>query len=521
MSFRINTNIAALNAHALGVMNNRSLSSALEKLSSGLRVNKAADDASGMAIADSLRAQAGALGQAIANANDAIGIIQTADKAMDEQIKILDTIKQKAIQAAQDGQTTDTRKALQSDILRLLEELDNIANTTSFNGQQLLAGAFTNKEFQIGAYSNTTVKASIGATQSDKIGHVRYETASVSHASMRASAGINNLQRVTLKFKQVDGKNDFTIESARISTSAGTGIGALAEIINKNSDKLGVRASWTVIATGSKAIASGTVHGLVINNVTIGTIYDVQINDADGRLINAINAVKERTGVEAYTDIRGRLTLRSIDGRAISVKVLSASSTKVLNGTSAAGAGDLAGLSGGTHAFIGRLSLVRLNARDIIVSGTNFSHIGFHTAQGIAEYTVNLRALRGEIDSNIASASGANYNLAVASANANGIGAGVTSLRGAQVVIDMAEAAQKWLDSIRSDLGSVQIQLVATINNISVTQVNVKAAESQIRDVDFAEESANFSKHNILAQSGSFAMAQANAVQQNVLKLLQ
>ena len=164
MGFRINTNVAALNAHTIGVQNNRALSSSLEKLSSGLRINKAADDASGMAIADSLRSQSESLGQAVKNANDAIGMIQVADKAMDEQIKILDTIKTKAIQAAQDGQTTETRKALQADITRLLEELDNIANTTSFNGQQMLSGAFTNTEFQIGAFSNTTIKASIGAT---------------------------------------------------------------------------------------------------------------------------------------------------------------------------------------------------------------------------------------------------------------------------------------------------------------------------------------------------------------------
>ena len=117
MSFRINTNISALTAHTIGVQNNRSLHNSLEKLSSGLRLNKAADDASGMAIADSLRSQSEGLGQAVRNANDAIGIIQVADKAMDEQLKILDTIKTKAIQAAQDGQSNETRKALQSDII--------------------------------------------------------------------------------------------------------------------------------------------------------------------------------------------------------------------------------------------------------------------------------------------------------------------------------------------------------------------------------------------------------------------
>lgn len=514
MSFRINTNISALNAHSIGVMNNRGLHNSLEKLSSGLRLNKAADDASGMAIADGLRSQSEGLGQAIRNANDAIGMIQVADKAMDEQLRIIDTIKTKAIQAAQDGQTSESRKALQSDILRLLEELDNIANTTSFNGQQMLSGAFANKEFQIGAYSNTTIKASVGPTSSDKIGHIRMESASFSASGMLASGAASNLTEVMFHVKEVDGKNSFSLETVKISNSAGTGIGVLSEVINKYSDKLGVRASWSVVGTGSLPVQSGTVHGLVINGVTIGTINDVRKNDADGRLINAINSVKERTGAEAYIDITGRVNLRSTDGRAISLQTYSSSGAVF-------GGGNFAGISGSTHAIIGRLTLVRTDARDIIISGTNFSHVGFHTAQGIAEYTVNLRSVRGEMDANIASAAGANANVAQAELNAGGIGTGVTSLRGAMVVMDMAESARIQLDKLRADMGSVQIQLIATINNISVTQVNVKSAESQIRDVDFAMESSTFSKHSILAQSGSFAMAQANAVQQNVLRLLQ
>ncbi|WP_104696827.1 MULTISPECIES: flagellin B [unclassified Helicobacter] len=514
MSFRINTNVAALNAHSIGVQTNRSIANSLEKLSSGLRINKAADDASGMAIADSLRSQSESLTQAIRNANEAIGIIQIADKAMDEQLKILDTIKTKAIQAAQDGQSQESRKSLQSDIQRLMEELDNIANTTSFNGQQMLSGAFTNKEFQIGAYSNTTIKASIGSTSSDKIGHIRMETASFDGAGMLASAAGSNLTEVAFNFKAVDGVNNFELETVKISTSAGTGIGALSEVINRFSDKLGVKATYNVMATGSSPVLSGTVRGLEINGVKIGTVNDIRKNDADGKLVNAINSVKDQTGVEASLDITGRINLKSNDGRAISIHA-EEDSGKVFGG------GNFVGISGNNHAIIGRLTLIRTDARDIIVSGVNFSHVGFHSAQGIAEATVNLRQLRGMFSADIASASGANANIAQAELNRQGIGAGVTSLKGAMVVMDMADSARVQLDKIRADMGAVQIQLLSTINNISTTQVNVKAAESQIRDVDFAAESANFSKNNILAQSGSFALAQANAVQQNVLRLLQ
>ncbi len=331
---------------------------------------------------------------------------------------------------------------------------------------------------------------------------------------MLASGAASNLTEVMLKFRQVDGKHDFETETVKISTSAGTGIGVLTEVINKYSDTLGVRAAWNVMATGDVPVLSGTIRELVINGVTIGNIHDIRKNDSDGRLLNAINSIKERTGCEAFTDITGRMNVRSLDGRAICIRT-QGDSGKIFGG------GNFAGISGTDHAIVGRLTLIRTDARDIIVSGVNYSHIGFHSAQGIAEFTANLRYIRGEMDANVASACGANANVAQANLHFDGIGAGVTSLKGAMVVMDMAESARAQLDKLRADIGSAQIQLVSTINNVSVTQVNVKAAESNIRDVDFASESATFSKHNVLAQSGNFAMAQANAVQQNVLRLLQ
>ena len=148
MALRINTNVSALNAHKNMVKTDNKLSTSLERLSSGLRINKAADDASGMSIADSLRSQGMGLGQAIKNANDGINIVQTADAALEESINIVNTIKTKAIQAAQDGQTTESRAAIQADIDKLMEELDMIARTTSFNGQKLLSGQFTDKNFR-------------------------------------------------------------------------------------------------------------------------------------------------------------------------------------------------------------------------------------------------------------------------------------------------------------------------------------------------------------------------------------
>ncbi|WP_426714641.1 flagellin [Campylobacter coli] len=574
MGFRINTNVAALNAKANADLNSKSLDASLSRLSSGLRINSAADDASGMAIADSLRSQANTLGQAISNGNDALGILQTADKAMDEQLKILDTIKTKATQAAQDGQSLKTRTMLQADINRLMEELDNIANTTSFNGKQLLSGNFINQEFQIGASSNQTIKATIGATQSSKIGLTRFET----------GGRISSSGEVQFTFKNYNGIDDFKFQKVVISTSVGTGLGALVEEINKSADQTGVRATFTVETRGMTAVRAGTTSDtFAINGVKIGKV-DYKDGDANGALVSAINSVKDTTGVEASIDENGKLLLTSREGRGIKIE---------------------GSIGGG--AFInkdmmenyGRLSLVKNDGKDILISGNSLSSAGFGANNFISQASVSLRESKGQIDANIADAmgfgsvnkgvvlggvssvstymssagsgfsagsgysagSGKNYSTVLNATNAITISsastlskiynvsagsgfssgsnlsqfatmkttafgvkdetAGVTTLKGAMAVMDIAETAITNLDQIRADIGSVQNQVTSTINNITVTQVNVKAAESQIRDVDFAAESANYSKANILAQSGSYAMAQANSVQQNVLRLLQ
>ena len=169
MGFRINTDIAAINAHRNSSMVNKGLNKSLNALSSGFRINKSADDASGMAIANKLRQQAQGLGQAISNANDGIGVAQIADGAIEEYTKIIDTIRTKAVQAASDGQNISTRTKIQADIDRLMEEAQNIASTTSFNGKTLLNGAFRNKSFHIGAYSGETVKMSIADSQTHKV----------------------------------------------------------------------------------------------------------------------------------------------------------------------------------------------------------------------------------------------------------------------------------------------------------------------------------------------------------------
>ncbi len=382
MGFRINTNVAAMNAHRNSVNTNLGLDKSLNALSSGLRINNAADDASGLAIANSLRQQSQGLGQAVNNANDGIGIAQTADGALQEYTKIIDTIRTKSIQAASDGQTIDTRKKIQADITKLTEEAQNIASTTSFNGQTLLNGAYQNKSFQIGAYSGETVNISVNDTQVANVA----------------------------KFALDDG-------TTAIGTTGGT--------------------THTVTVTSAAGVA--------VSVTTTNTTGNTSLQNTQA-LVDAFNAESQSVG--------GNIRASAIE----------------------------------TTAGTGNYTL-RLDAADTFtVSSTGGTGLAATATAGL---TNNLSTID------------------------------VTTRAGAEKAIITSDYALKDVDKTRSDIGSVQNQLESTIRNISVTQVNVTSAESQIRDVDFASESANFSKLNILAQSGSYAMSQANAVQQNVLRLLQ
>jgi len=275
----------------------------------------------------------------------------------------------------------------------------------------------------------------------------------------------------------------------------------VADLINATSDKTGVKAVAVVEQNSNIRVQGGQIpNDIFINGERIldkGTT--LQEADSDNTLVNAINAKSNITGVSATLEPDGTLTLTS-DGRAI-----------VTDGLSA-----VAGINDGVHA--GELVFTNLNGGNIDVSSEHFKDAGLTVdAQSdvlsldeIEDSFVLSDIVYGQIDDN--------SDGIIDSKDSIGL---LLTRKGAMLAMDLSEAATRQLDSVRADLGSVQNQLTVTVNNISVTQVNVQAAESQIRDVDFAAESANFSKLNILAQSGSYAMSQANAVQQNVLKLLQ
>jgi flagellin len=349
MGFRINTNIAAMNAHSSALMNNRNLDSSLSKLSSGLRINTAADDASGLTIANSLRSQASSLGQAIANGNDAVGLLQTADGALSEYANILDTIKTKSVQAASDGQNTASRLAIQKDIDALMDELNIIAKTTSFNGQKLLSGTFTNKEFQMGANANESVKVNIGSTETNQIGQ-----------TTRAQLDINKTGSNQLTLRSATTGKELTLEPINIlnNNKAENGMGAVADQINKYSGETGITAK--AVVSSLTGVINGGVTGsdFAINGVNVGAI-NVDANDTQGTLINAINSKSTQTGVIAAKTTDGQLELTSTDGRAISVT------------------GDLNGVTGSTNkelSTIGYLEIVQAGSSAFQISGDKMAN---------------------------------------------------------------------------------------------------------------------------------------------------
>ncbi|MCA1786809.1 MAG: flagellar protein FlaB, partial [Desulfobacteraceae bacterium] len=312
MALTINTNTAALTAHKRLTTSAGRLAGSLEKMSSGLRINRAADDASGMVIADSLRSQALGLGQAARNAADGINMVQIADAALEESIAIIHTIRTKSIQAAQDGQTTESRAAIQADIQKLIQELDTIAKTTSFNNQKLLSGIFTQKKIHTGAFWEETTPISIDSAEASKIGHV-------TTAQLRLKDQEPGMVDMSIYSRETD--TAFHLAPIRIAydNTPGHGMGALADAVNRAGEQLGISATAHVAAVSGQPVASGkTSVDFAVNGVRIGRVA-VQANDADGALVNAINTRTSAHGVMAATDGMGRLTLTSLDGRAIHV----------------------------------------------------------------------------------------------------------------------------------------------------------------------------------------------------------
>lgn len=488
MALVINNNQSALNAQRQ--LNNSAgiLSTSMERLSSGLRINSAKDDVAGIAIADRMSSQIRGLNQAVRNANDGISLAQTAEGALQESTNILQRMRELAVQSANDTNTGTDRSSLQKEIGQLQQELNRIANTTAFNGKNLLDGTFTAQKFHVGANANQTIAVSAGNAQASSLGAQRVFSAS---ATLVASTGATN---------STTGSGALTINgsvgtaSANIA-AAGSSARNIAATVNNLTSQTGVSAR-SITQADLKITATGAiVFQLTGQNTTAATI-SASMGTTSGAtdlagLAAAINDKAGTTGITAQINSTNNgLLLENTDGYDI----------KIVGGSSASSVGtwSVQGMDQNGNVLAGAATGISSGAATATVGGRVILESGKGFSVSIASGTL---------------AAGTSSLSDVGSVN-------VTTQTGANDALSVLDKALSFIDDLRADLGAVQNRFGSTINNLQTTSENISEARSRIQDADFAKETGSLSRGQILQQAGIAMLAQANQSQQGVLQLL-
>jgi flagellin len=500
MALTINTNVNSLNAQRNLSSSQSALATAMQRLSSGLRINSAKDDAAGMAIASRMTTQINGLNQAQSNANDGISLAQTTEGALQEVTNNLQRIRELAVQSANASNSTSDRQALDQEVQQRLAEIDRIAQQTTFNGQKVLDGSFGSATFQIGA----NVGESIGVNLSTSM-----RTTAIGRTADYVGNGtvFDSTKAVGAQGAGVIAANALTSGSLKIAIGSGTAVSVGASPTGSAADKAAainaagipnltavaqtsVAANWTDVTTAG--------YGLTVNGVTIEAGYNGATTTLTGDVVAAaVNANTGATGVTASFD-SGKLTLSAADGRNIVVtQTLGAGTANLgLNGTVAANNTVNAALNFNTAAAaslaattaVGSIHLTALDS--ITLSGAGAADIGYAAA------TLSL-------------------------GNAALNSSGVTSVAKANATINAVDAALTSVSSLRSTLGAMQSRFESVVSSVQTASQNLAASRSRIQDADFAAETANLTRAQILQQAGTAILAQANSAPQSVLKLLQ
>jgi len=483
MSSVINTNVSSLNAQKNLATTQNQLSTALQRLSSGLRINSAKDDAAGLAIATRFTAQINGLNQAARNANDGISLAQTAEGALSEVTNNLQRLRELAVQSANSSNSSTDRASLQAEATQVISEITRVAGQTQFNGINLLDGSFSGAQFQVGANANQTIDvSSIADARASALGSHTL-TADGTITGNVVSAATNGVTAA------IAGTN-FTITTnggttAPITYAANAGADAVASAINSAASGIGVTATATNSTTLSGLTAAGTVS-FTLNGQAVSAAVS-NVNDLSS-LVSAINGVQGASGVTASFATAGNkssITLSTTDGRNI-------------------------GLAGFANSTVGNDS--------ITFGGTTLTEAGTVTA--IKTGVVSLSSSQGPIATANASAevfgaAGVN-NSSFASVAALDI----SSASGAQSAIAALDAALSQVNTSRGALGAYQNRFGSAVANLATAAENMSAARSRIQDADFAAETANLTRAQILQQAGTAMLSQANQLPQTVLSLL-
>jgi len=504
MGLTINTNVMSLNAQRNLGKSQSALSNSMTRLSSGLRINSAKDDAAGLAISDRMTSQIRGLNQAARNANDGISLAQTAEGAMQESTNILQRMRELSVQSANASNSVADRDALQAEVNQLQQEMDRIAGTTTFNGLNILDGTFTNSAFQVGANANETISVSIGSMNSLDLGRFAYSnTAAVTATGagaatpIAATAGANGILAQDMTVAGYKGSS--TIAAATLVDGI-TAASVAAEVNNVSADT-GVEATAKSEATAVLS-AAGTISLEIGSTAANQQTVSANITDATDLtdLVKAINDVSGKTGITAEVTSTG-MKLEQADGKDIRID-------NALN--SGAGTLTVTGLTGAAAVL------------DVDSTGTGNDST---TVAGIVEFTSRSSF---SVSSSVAAAAGAivyDSTTLVAddimSADAESVNEiDISTAQGAQDAIDVLDKALGTIDSQRGDLGAIQNRFESTIANLQNISENISAARSRILDADIAQETSEMTKQNILQQAGVSILAQANQAPQLALSLL-
>jgi len=489
MSSVINTNISALTAQ--GSLRKTALNSetSMERLSTGIRINSAKDDAAGLAISTRMTANIRGIAAAVRNANDGISLTQTAEGSLSAIQDNLQRIRELAVQSANSGNSTSDRASINLEAQQLISEIDRVATNAAFNGSKLIDGSYLNQDFQVGSGNNADdrIKISIGSAKAASLGTVGTTSGTSSSvvASVVTSTALSAGDLVINGFA-IGASTSDNISFASSNASAIS----KANAINASTALTGVTATAqantfslaAITDTVGAAVAAGDI---LINGVDIGSLTSVGAAATGARqtqLIGAINAKSAQTGVTAKANATSFvIDLTAEDGRNVTV-------TK--SGTASTG---LAGIASASS--LAKISLSsNTGATSITIGGAGVAYAGLSgTTQALATTSVTGQTV-SSVD--------------------------LSTQGNAQKALTILDSAIDTVTNSRANLGAYQNRFAAAISNLENSSTNLQASRSRILDTDYAKETTNLAKAQIVQQAATAMLAQANQSAQSVLALL-
>ncbi|MDO6464532.1 flagellin [Pseudoalteromonas carrageenovora] len=493
MALTVNTNVSSLNAQRNLTKSGEGLATSMERLSSGMRINSAKDDAAGLQISNRLTSQINGLSVAQRNANDGISMAQTAEGAMSESTNILQRMRELALQSANGSNSAEDREALQKEVSALQVELTRIADTTSFGGQQLLDGSYGSKAFQVGANANETINVSLSSVAAEKIGS--NQTNLQSATTIDGFGQVNEVGTGTLADSAIAYGN-LAISGREDSTVAipdGASAEEAADLINQVTGATGVSAQARTEArldiTGTQTAAGESVS-FELNGEKVSFVATGNATGDEQAMAEAINSRTDEHGVTA-----------TIDNGVLSVSDNSGADIEIIG---------FAGDAGSTLDIIPQ-GYDGTDGDTVVIAtgGTDSARVAGAIQLNSSEtFTTTATTFVDEVATK------------VTSSLENAADIDITSQKGSQDALSVIDNAIANIDAQRAGLGAVQNRFSFTINNLANIEENVSASRSRIQDTDFATETAEMTKNQILQQAGTSILSQANQVPQAAISLL-